>query len=240
MISPEVKLAVDEIHRERDALRAAAKANDLLAGQLLDLRHQVSVLQVGAPLSDDDKKALLDAINEAGETSDKLAVAVPANVAPVDALPAAPTPPPNDPSAARPDPIAGTGQNGTVPLMPNMAFDPSGGVSHGSGGVGQPNQPPAIETAGGFVVSGGGNTARAPGSKPESPSSSVVVPADPDAKAPASTADEAKSGLGDSSQDATLGNDGQPAATGPGTGGQGAPDPAAGNSGSGQTPPPPV
>jgi len=223
-VSREVQLAVDEIHRERDALRAAAKANDLLAGQLLDLRHQVSVLQVGAPLSDDDKKALLDAVNEAGETNEKLAVAVPANVAPakgglqagVGPAPVPPTPPEHNPDAPRPDPIAGTGQNGTVPLMPNMAFDPTGGVNHGPGDAGQPNQAAPIETAGGFVVSGGGNTARALGSKPESPSSSVVVPENPDAKAPASTADEVKSGLGDSSQNATIGNDLKPVSEGPG------------------------
>lgn len=236
-VSREVQLAVDEIHRERDALTAARKANDLLAsqlsdqaGQVADLKSQVSALKVGAPLSDDDKKALLDAVNgvgdavnEAGETTDKLAVAVPANVD-TSSAPAVPTqggviaatPPPNDPDAPRPDPIAGTGQNGTVPLMPNMAFDPAGGVNHGPGDAGQPNQQAAIETAGGFVVSGGGSTARAPGSKPESPSSSLVVPTDPDAKAPASTADEVKSGLGDSSQNALVGNDLKPVADGPG------------------------
>lgn len=236
-ISPAVQAAVDEIHRDRDALSAARKANDLLAsqlsdqaGQVADLKSQVSALKVGAPLSDDDKKALLDAVNgvgdavnEAGETTDKLATAVPANVdttsapaAPAQGGIIAPTPPPNDASAARPDPIAGTGQNGTVPLMPNLAFDPAGGVNHGPGDAGQPNQPPAIQTAGGFVVSGGGSTARAPGSLPESPSSSVVIPTDPDAKAPASTADEVKSGLGDSSQNATIGNDLKPVVDGPG------------------------
>lgn len=235
-VSREVQLAVDEIHRERDALTAARKANELLAGQLsdqagqvADLKSQVSALKVGAPLSDDDKKALLDAVNgvgdavnEAGETTDKLADAVPANVDTTSAPTAAqggivaPTPPPNDASAPRPDPIAGTGQNGTVPLMPNMAFDPTGGVNHGPGDAGQPNQAPPIQTAGGFVVSGGGTTARAPGSLPESPSSSVVIPTDPDAKAPASTADEVKSGLGDSSQNALVGNDLKPVADGPG------------------------
>lgn len=237
-VSREVQMAVDEIHRDRDALSAARKANELLAsqlsdqaGQVSDLKSQVSALKVGAPLSDDDKKALLDAvngvgdsINEAGETSDKLADAVPANVATSPAGnsgmanggPVPPTPPEHNIDAPRPDPIAGTGQNGTVPLMPNMAFDPSGGINHGPGDAGQPNQPPAIETAGGFVVSGGGTTARAPGSKPESPSSSVVVPTDPDAKAPASTADEVKSGLGDSSQNATIGNDLKPVSEGAG------------------------
>lgn len=235
-ISPEVKMAVDEIHRDRDALSAAQKANSLQAsqiadsqGQIADLKNQIAALQPGH-LSDEDKQALLDAVNGAGETlsaaaetNDKLADAVPANVdtssAPTGAQaggPVAPTPPPNDPSAARPDPIAGTGQNGTVPLMPNMAFDPTGGVNHGPGDAGQPNQPPPIETAGGFVVSGGGTTARAPGSQPESPSSSVVIPTDPDAKAPASTADVVKSGLGDSSQNALVGSDLKPVSEGVG------------------------
>lgn len=218
-VSPEVKQAVDEIRREHDALRAAAKANDLQASQIADLKAQVQALQPGTKLSEEDKQALLDAINGVGETSDELASAVPANVDTSTqgaAAPAEPVPPPNDPLAARPDPIAGTGQNGAVPLMPNMAFDPAGGVNHGPGDAGQPNQPPAIETAGGFVVSGGGTTARAPGSRPESPSSSVVIPTDPDAKAPASTADEVKSGLGDSSQNALIGNDLRPINEGPG------------------------
>lgn len=231
-ISHEVKLAVDEIHRDRDALSAAQKANSLQAsqiadsqGQISDLKNQIAALQPGH-LSDEDKEALLDAVNGVGETigaaaetNDKLADAVPANVSAPPAAPAGPiaaTPPPSDPSAPRPDPIAGTGQNGTVPLMPNMAFDPTGGVNHGPGDAGQPNQPAPIETAGGFVVSGGGSTARAPGSVPESPSSSVVIPTDPDAKAPASTADEVKSGLGDSSQNATIGNDLKPISDGPG------------------------
>lgn len=217
-VSKEVQMAVDEIHRERDALRAAAKANELQASQISDLKIQIQALKPGTELSAEDKQALLDAVNGAGETSDALATAVPANVATAPADPAyvEPTPPPNDPLAPRPDPIAGTGLAGTVPLMPNMAFDPAGGVNHGPGDAGQPNQAPTIETAGGFIVAGGGNTARAPGSRPDSPSSSVVVPADPDAKAPASTADEAKSGLGDSSQNALIGNDLQPVADGPG------------------------
>jgi hypothetical protein len=127
-----------------------------------------------------------------------------------------PTPPPTDASAPRPDPIEGTGQNGSVPLMPNLAFDPTGGNAPGAGDAGQPQQPAPIETSGGFVVAGGGSTQRAPGSRPESPSSSLVVPTDPDAKAPASTADEVKSGLGDSSQNALKGPDGQPMSEQPG------------------------
>lgn len=218
-ISPSVKAAVDKIHEERDALAAAQKANELTNSQLQDLRSQVQALQPGH-LSDEDKQALLDAVNEAGETNSQLSDAVPANVdtsAPAQAGGIiAPTPPPDDASAARPDPIAGTGMSGSVPLMPNSAFDPAGGVNHGAGGAGQPNQPPAIETAGGFVIAGGGSVQRAPGSRPESPSSTLVLPEDPNAKGPASSADEAKSDLGDSSQNALLGNDGQPVTDGPG------------------------
>lgn len=106
---------------------------------------------------------------------------------------------------------------GSQPMMPNMAFDPDPtGSSRAGAASGQPVQPAAIETAGGFVVQGGGTTQRAPGSSPESPSSSQVVPVDPEAKAPASTADLVKSGLGDSSQNATIGNDLKPVDQGPG------------------------
>lgn len=217
-VSKEVQAAVDKIHEERDALAAAQKANELTNSQLKDLRAQVEALTPGH-LSDEDKTALLDAVNDVGETNAALADAVPANVdtsAPAAGAPVAATPPPNDPDAPRPDPIAGTGMSGSVPLMPNSAFDPAGGVSHGAGDAGQPNQPPAIETAGGFVIAGGGSVQRAPGSRADSPSSSIVLPNDPDAKGPASSADEAKSGLGDSSQNALLGPDGRPAVDGPG------------------------
>lgn len=106
---------------------------------------------------------------------------------------------------------------GSQPMMPNMAFDPDPtGASRAAQAAGQPTQPAAIETAGGFVVQGGGTTQRAPGSSPESPSSSQVVPLDPDAKAPVSTADLVKSGLGDSSQNALIGNDLKPVQDGPG------------------------
>jgi hypothetical protein len=225
-VSPEVKKAVDKIREERDALAAANKANDLQGQQLADLRNQIEALQPGR-LSDEDKQALLDAVNDAEQTNDALADAVPANVdtsAPSGSTqaqgtqggPVAATPPPDDASAARPDPIAGTGMSGTVPLMPNSSFDPSGGVNHGVGDAGQPNQAKPIETVGGFVIAGGGSVQRAPGSRPESPSSSVVIPTDPNAKGPASTADEVKSGLGDSSQNALLGPDGRPVSEGPG------------------------
>jgi hypothetical protein len=223
MISKEVQMAVDEIHRERNALAAAAKANELQASQIADLNAKIAALPVGVVLSDEDKKALLDAVNDAGETNAQLADAVPANVdtsasagATAQGGIVAATPPPDDPTAARPDPIAGTGMSGSVPLMPNSSFDPSGGVNHGVGDAGQPNQAKPIETVGGFVIAGGGSVQRAPGSRADSPSSTLVLPADQRAKGPASSADEAKSGLGDSSQNALLGPDGQPVTDGPG------------------------
>lgn len=217
-VSTEVKMAVDKIHEERDALAAAKKANELTNSQLQDLRSQVQALQPGH-LSDEDKQALLDAVNEAGETNAQLADAVPANVATSAGAQAgviAPTPPPDDPAAPRPDPLAGTGMSGSVPLMPNSSFDPTGGVDHGPGDAGQPNQAKPIETVGGFVIAGGGSVQRAPGSRADSPSSTLVLPTDPNAKGPASSADEAKSGLGDSSQNALLGADGKPVTDGPG------------------------
>lgn len=158
-VSPEVKLAVDEIHRERDALVAAAKANALQASQIADLNAKIAALPVGNPLSAEDKKALLDAVNHVGETTDALAVAVPANVD-TSVPPAPPAVPPaalpSDPLAPRPDPIAGTGQGVVVPLMPNSSFDPTAGGAVAAG------QARPIATAGGFVVSGGGVVQRAP------------------------------------------------------------------------------
>lgn len=159
-ISPAVQLAVDEIHRERNALAAAAAANALQATQIADLNAKIAAIPVGATLSDDDKKALLDAVNNVGDTNAALAVAVPANIE-VSAPIVAPAPLPDDPLAPRPDPIAGTGQSGTVPLMPNSSFDPSAGAVD-AGNAGQPAQAVPIATAGGFVVSGGGNVQRAP------------------------------------------------------------------------------
>ena len=160
MISKEVQLAIDEIHRERDALKAAYDANSLQGAQISDLKAQVESLKAGAQLSAEDKQALLDAINEAQQTNSELAAAVPANVdtqpSPAPA-PAEPTPPPNDPLAPRPDPISGTGNNGDVPLMPNVTFDPTGGQAQPAGSQGS-----VIETAGGFVVAGGGAVQRAP------------------------------------------------------------------------------
>ena len=88
-----------------------------------------------------------------------------------------------DAQANRPDTVDSVLSNppavAGAPLMPNIAFNPAGSSSVPVGGDGgQPEQPAAIETAGGFVMAGGGGRARAPGSSPESPSSSLVVPED--------------------------------------------------------------
>lgn len=216
-----------------DAISARKDAEDKMA----DLQAKLDAIPVRQELSQEDKDALMHAFDEASEaqsnasdvldtakeTHDELKDAVPANVEPssgqLDGLQPAKVeaePIPDDPEGARPDPLPGTARGDGAPLMPNMAFDPDPTGARGKGDAGQPNQPAAIETAGGFVVSGGGTTQRAPGSMPDSPSSSQVVPVDPDAKAPANNADLVKSGLGDSSQNALLGNDGQPISQGPG------------------------
>jgi hypothetical protein len=221
-----------------DALAARKDAEDKMA----DLQAKLDAIPVRQELSQEDKDALQHAFDEANdaqtsagealdtakETHDDLKDAVPANAnspssGQLDGLQPSPAPAkveaeeiPTDPEGERPDPLPGTARGDGAPLMPNMAFDPDPTGSRGKGDAGQPNQPAAIETAGGFVVSGGGTTQRAPGSMPDSPSSSQVVPLDPDAKAPANNADLLKSGLGDSSQNALLGNDGQPISQGPG------------------------
>lgn len=230
--------------KEADKLRDKQLADALSARQdaeakMADLQAKLDAIPVRQELSQDDKDALQhafdeasdaqtsagDALDTAKETHDELKDAVPANAdtssGQLDGLQPSPAkvepePIPTDPEGERPDPLPGTARGDGAPLMPNMAFDPDPTGSRGKGDAGQPNQPAAIETAGGFVVSGGGTTQRAPGSMPDSPSSSQVVPLDPDAKAPANNADLVKSGLGDSSQNALLGNDGQPIADGPG------------------------
>ena len=226
-----------------DKLRDQALADALAArkdaeAKMAELQAKIDAIPVRQELSQEDKDALQhafdeasdaqttagDAIDQAKETHDELKEAVPANAdvpaqsgGPVDQPAKVEAEPiPTDANAERPDPLPGTARGDGAPLMPNMAFDPDPTGNKGPGTAGQPNQPAAIETAGGFVVSGGGTTQRAPGSMPDSPSSSQVVPLDPDAKAPANNADLAKSGLGDSSQNALLGNDGQPISSGPG------------------------
>lgn len=220
-ISPAVAKAVDQIRKDKDLIASMRKADDLRDKQLAELQAKVADLTDESKLSDEDRKALTDAVDEMRDTHEELATAVPANTEPVasDASqggPVAPTPLEYNPDADRPDPLPGTGQNGSVPLMPNSAFDPDPTGARGAGDAGQPPQARAIETAGGFVVSGGGSVQRAPGSDPASPSSTLVAPTDPDAKAAANNADLIKSGLGDSSQNALLGNDGQPISEGPG------------------------
>ena len=239
------KLRDKQLAEALDARKDAEAARKDAEAKMADLQAKIDAIPVRQELSQEDKDALQHAFDEANdaqtaageaqtaagvaldqakETHDDLKAAVPANAdvpaqsgGPVD-QPAKvePEPIPTDPDAARPDPLPGTARGDGAPLMPNMAFDPDPTGNKGKGDAGQPNPPGAIETAGGFVVSGGGTTQRAPGSMPDSPSSSVVVPEDPNAKAPANNADLSKSGLGDSSKNAELGNDGQPVSSGPG------------------------
>jgi hypothetical protein len=238
MLSKEVQAAVDEIHRERDVIVALRKADEVRDQQLADLRNQVEGLKSKSAISDEDSKALLDAIADSQGTNRDLAAAVPANTAATD--PNVGTGSGQPILGGKSDRIAPFGSDGhptealtegevlgrngpanhpaggTVPLMPNMAFNPDPTGARGVGDGSQPNQPAAIETAGGFVVSGGGTTQRAPGTMPESPSSTLVAPLDPDAKGPASTADVVKSGVGDSSENALKGADGRPIGEGEG------------------------
>jgi hypothetical protein len=196
--------AADKIRDQQlaDATAKQAAAETALAA----VQAKLDAIPVKQELSQEDKDALQHAFDDASEAQSKasdaqsdandvhdaLKDAVPANTEPVSLTPPVsavppspgepgfvdPTPPPNDPEAPRPDPIAGTGQNGTVPLMPNLAFDPGAGNSPAAGGSGQPEQPPAIETAGGFVVSGGGGVQRAPEAPEEGAPASATAPAD--------------------------------------------------------------
>jgi hypothetical protein len=236
-VSKEVQAAVDKIREMRQRERADAAADALREKQMAELQAKYDAAQakldaipVNRELSQEDKDALQHAFDEVQDAKDameethgELKDAVPANIEQPasgevnEPAKVEPEPIPDDPNAPRPDPIPGTARGSDVPLMPNMAFDPDPtGSGRAGGNSGQPQQQPAIETAGGFVVSGGGTTQRAPGSSPESPSSSQVVPLDPDAKAPASTADLVKSGLGDSRGNENIGSDLKPAGEGAG------------------------
>jgi len=183
------------------AMQALKMQNEEQAKQLADLTAKLQALPTSAPISDEDKAALIEAagdldsaISDQTQSIEALKTDIPANVGVPSAVPDAPGPAPSSDVGLTVANRANPPAEVPAPLMPNMAFDPNpSGIS--GAGAGQPGQSPAIETAGGFVVSGGDSTQRAPGSEPANPSSSVVVPADPDAKGAASTADVAKNGL---------------------------------------------
>lgn len=231
-LSPEVQSAVDEIRRNKSLVKSLQAERDLWKQKANDAQAKLDEIANVAKMSDEDRKAIKDASAEMDALNDELEGAAQENVKPeTGAIAAAPAEPKPDPQAeyrdmtpaeladARGEAKGASDSMGSAnppavegaPLMPNLAFNPAGSGSPAApAGDGQPAQPAAIETAGGFVVAGGGSTQRAPGSRPESPSSSLAVPDDPNAKAPASTADEVKSGLGDSSQNALIGNDLKP------------------------------
>jgi hypothetical protein len=226
-LSPEVQAQADEIRRNKSLVKSLQAERDLWKNKANESAAALAAMSHKDEMSEEDRAELkrqrdeLDALNDelegaAQENTRPEPIGAQAGSQPEQPAKVEAEPIPTDPEAPRPDPLPGTARGDGVPLMPNMAFDPDPTGSKGKGDAGQPNQAPAIETAGGFLVSGGGTTQRAPGSSPESPSSSQVVPMDPDAKAPANNADVVKSGLGDSSQNATLGNDGQPVSAGPG------------------------
>jgi len=164
-ISPEVQTAVDEIRKDRDLIASMRKADDLRDQQLADLRAQVAA---HPSLSDEDKKALTDAVSDAQDLNHSLEGPVVANTQPAPPIPAAP---PAAPS---------------IPLMPTSAFDPNPHSTDLAEGSGQPPQAKAIETAGGFIVSGGGTAQRAPEPAPEA---LPAAAAEPVASEPAISAD---------------------------------------------------
>lgn len=224
-----------EADKLRDKQLADAKAAQEEADSKLSaLQAKLDAIPVNRELSQEDKDALQTAFDDAQEAStaatdaqanvtevhDELKDAVPDNTGLVQSGGSQAA---SDATAAQnaqqiaedrgrekeagPQPVEPI----QAPLMPTLSFDPRGSGPHVTpAGDGQPQQAPAIETAGGFVIQGGASTQRAPGSRPDSPSSSLIIPTDPDAKAPVSTADEVKSGLGDSRGNELIGNDGRP------------------------------
>lgn len=180
-VSKEVQDAVDQIRRDKDLISSMRKADEVRDRQAAEQKERIHSLEVGEPLSAENKQALIDAVGDMRDVNGVLADAVPANTDKPDGAPPAETQvrevPRSDDGKALPV-AAPAPDAAAAPLMPNMAFDPA------AGNAGQAGHAPAIETPGGFVVAGGGSVSRAVGSLPESPSSSVAVPADADAKAP--------------------------------------------------------
>jgi len=181
-ISQELQAQADEIRRNKSLVKSLQAERDLWKSEAISMRSTIDDLAGKNKMSDEDREELRRQVAELDELNDELEGAAQANVQPE--LPAQPgeIPPavpaeeiPTDPDAPRPDPLPGTARGDGAPLMPNMAFDPDPTGHRSAGTDGQPNQPAAIETAGGFVVSGGGTTQRAPDSAPESPSSSMVT-----------------------------------------------------------------
>lgn len=234
-LSQEMQATADEIRRNKSLVKSLQAERDLWKGKAMDAQEKLADLSDKDELSEEDRTEMRRQRDELDALNDELEGAAQENTKPEGSdssggeqggneknkrIPPVgeeghPTDAPTSGEVLDRNGPANQPAGGTVPLMPNMAFDPDPTGNRGVGS-GQHAQPAAIETAGGFVVSGGGTTQRAPGSDPVSPSSTLVVQTDPDAKAAASNADLIKSGLGDSSQNATLGNDGQPVQDGSG------------------------
>lgn len=188
-LSPEVQAQADEIRRNKSLVKSLQAERDLWRSKAMDAQGQLDTLAGKREMSAEDREELKRQAAELDALNDELEGAAQDNTKPepiaggaggatdtpapakVEAEPI-----PDDASAARPDPLPGTARGDGAPLMPNMAFDPDPTGNKGVGDAGQPNQAQAIETPGGFVVSGGGSTQRAPGSDPASPSSTLVVP----------------------------------------------------------------
>ena len=189
-LSPEIAAAVDEIRRTKSVLRSQQAASRLQSARIAELEAKVNALPVGQPISAEDKEALQREVSELDALNDELEAAVPANtIEPevnVDQAAQEAAEERGRQKEAGPAEV----EHIQAPLMPTLAFDPSGGNSVApQTGAAEPAQPIAIETPGGFVIQGGASTQRAPGSAPESPSSTLVVPAEAVAAADANVAD---------------------------------------------------
>lgn len=207
MLSPEVQSAVDEIRRNKSLTKSLQAERDLWKSKAMSLQEALDKAATSSSLSSADRDALKQEIGELDALNDELEGAAQANTgnlvggddsaidpknAPIPPVGAEghPTEPLTSGDVLNANGPANHPAGGTQPLMPNMAFDPDPTKARGAGDAGQPNQAPAIETVGGFVVTGGGSVQRAPGSDPASPSSSAAVP--DEAVAAAAVPDEPK------------------------------------------------
>jgi hypothetical protein len=127
-LSPEVKAAVDEIHRDRDLIASMKAADKVRDQQLADIQAKLDAAT--NHMSDEDRQALIDAVSDARDANPALSSAVTANVDGSPSGEPASAPAASQP-AADPSVIAGpsTADGGpAAPLMPTSAFDPGAGT----------------------------------------------------------------------------------------------------------------
>jgi hypothetical protein len=81
-ISAEIQDVLDKIKANTSLVQSVDAAMKAEAAQITDLQNQIAALQAGAPLSADDKAALVQASADLAATNAALQADVPANTTP--------------------------------------------------------------------------------------------------------------------------------------------------------------